>query len=683
MTKLLTKPVSIIIPTYNRYACLRKTLAALNAQTFRDFEVIVSDDGSTDQTGKLAVKKYSYALKIIAQANAGRAAARNRGIAAAQGQIIIFIDDHIIPDKNFVAEHYKTHQRFAREGVGVVRGRVEYIQNAADAPANPPRLKKQPSKFNENSPFVNFITNNISVTREALELTGGFDPDFTEYGFQDQELGYRISQRGIKYKVNTRAVGYIFSVYTNVYQKTTRSGAQSITQKQEELEKRLDKFRQAGRSAVLFSRKHYWGGLQLGVNLFNVFLNAVFSLHQDWLLRIFRQKLAEVHEKNDVEYWVAKIRWLLFLKGIREGFDKYPADKYQPRSGQKVVMLVSHQADLSGAPISLVILANRLRARGWQPVFVLPQSGPLEQKIDTKTVRVINLNRYFKRWKLRLYAARFRPQILHANTFLTEYALDIARELGIKTIMHVREDLAPYPRTASRLLRKADRLILISNDMVRHFDSDPVRLSVVYNAVERLADVAELPPPSGEVPFSILYVGSIEKRKGLEDLVRALDIIYQQNKLATLTVLGKPLAAEKMYLWHIQRFLRKRGLENIVRFAGVTDKVNEYLDRASIVAVPSRSEPFGRVVIEAMARKKLVVASMAGGIPEIIEQYHTGFLVHPGDPAELARMILYVWAKPDKQKALIREKAYKTVAERFLPDSYVDNVLEAYRRLLE
>ncbi|MDR2431028.1 MAG: glycosyltransferase [Candidatus Margulisbacteria bacterium] len=663
----MSKAVSIIIPTYNRLSCLQKTLASLKGQTFPDFEVIVSDDGSTDGTAALKTK-YPFDLKIISQANSGRAAARNRGFEQAQGGIIIFIDDHIILDKNFVAEHYHTHQKFAAKGVGVVRGRVEYVAKPENAPRNPPRLKKNPRKFNENSPFVNFITNNISVTREALELTGGFDPDFTEYGFQDQELGYRIRQRGIKYKVNPKAAGYIFSVY---------DGGVSET-----LEKRLDKFRQAGRSAVLFSRKHYWGGLQLGVNLFNVFLNAVFSLNNDWLLRICRQKIASSREKPEKEYWLARARQVMFLKGLREGFDKYPANKYQPLSGKKAVMLVSHQSDLSGAPISLVILANRLKERGYYPILVLPRSGPVEQKIDLSAVRLLKLNRrFFLRAKLAAYIRYYRPAVLHANTFLTEYALDAAREFGVKTVMHVREDLTPYPQIAKRLLRKADRIILISNSMVQNFDSDPTRLEVVYNAVEYLPSSAELAARPPEEPHSLLYIGSIEKRKGLRELAQAVEIIYQQNKRVALTVIGKVIAAEKNYLRNIQSFARRKGLAVI--FAGAAANPAEYIDKTSLVVVPSLSEPFGRVIIEAMSRKKLVVATMAGGIPEIIEQYRSGFLVHPGDPQELAKMIMYVWSKPDEQKELVREKAYKTVAERFLPDRHADNIVEIYRRMLD
>ncbi|GBR75387.1 glycosyl transferase group protein [Candidatus Termititenax persephonae] len=661
----MAKPlVSIVVPTYNRLACLKQTLASLEKQTFQDFEVVVSDDGSADQTRTLQRQKFPFQFKLVSQLNSGRAAARNHGIAESSGEIVIFIDDHIILDKDFVREHYFAHKKYEKKGVAVIRGRAEYVQTPDKAPEKPPRFTKKISKFNENSPFVNFITNNISITRYALELTGGFDPEFKEYGFQDQELGYRIRQRGFKFKVNPKAVGYIFNV-----------DGQSTP---ELLERKLDKFRQAGRSAVLFSRKHYWGGLGAGVNLFNVFLNAVFSLQDDWFLRFCRRRQSKTKNEKSWQSWRAKIRWLFFLKGLREGFDKYPADKYAPRSGANVVMLVSHQADLSGAPISLTILANRLRSRGYYPIFVLPHSGPIEKRLDKKSVKILNLHGWFKAVKLYVYMARFRPAIVHANTFLTEYALDIARRFGIKTIMHVREDLTMYPQIAVRLLRKANRLVLISNSMVRYFDSEPTRLDVVYNAVEELPNSA----PVEETPYKLLYVGAIEKRKGLWDLVRALDSIYQQNKRVTLTVVGQVILTEKSYLWRIKRFLQKRGLSQRVKFVGSTPDVGRYLDEASLVVVPSHQEPFGRVVIEAMARRKIVVATMVGGIPEIIEQYRDGFLVEPGNPEQLAKMIMYVWNKSPEHKEQIKDKAYRTVAERFLPDGYVDNIVACYKKLL-
>ncbi len=83
--------VSVVIPTYNRASLIREALESVFAQTFRDFEVIVVDDGSTDGTVEL-LKEYEGRIAIIRQENRGAGAARNRGLAEATGEYIAFID---------------------------------------------------------------------------------------------------------------------------------------------------------------------------------------------------------------------------------------------------------------------------------------------------------------------------------------------------------------------------------------------------------------------------------------------------------------------------------------------------------------------------------------------------------------------------------------------------------------
>ena len=92
--------VSVIIPTYNRGHCLHDAINSVLAQSFQDFELIVVDDGSTDETSHI-VEAYGQYLKLIRQANAGAASARNTGIMASQGQWVAFLDSDDLwePDK--------------------------------------------------------------------------------------------------------------------------------------------------------------------------------------------------------------------------------------------------------------------------------------------------------------------------------------------------------------------------------------------------------------------------------------------------------------------------------------------------------------------------------------------------------------------------------------------------------
>src|SRR5262249_7159571 len=84
--------VSIITPLYNKAPYIRRTLDSVAAQTFRDFELIVVDDGSTDGGERLVADYVDERVRLIRQPNAGPGAARNRGIAEARGELLAFLD---------------------------------------------------------------------------------------------------------------------------------------------------------------------------------------------------------------------------------------------------------------------------------------------------------------------------------------------------------------------------------------------------------------------------------------------------------------------------------------------------------------------------------------------------------------------------------------------------------------
>ena len=93
---------SVVIPTYNRIGTLRRTLAAATVQAFPDYEIIVVDDESSDGTPEMVQRAFPSA-RLLRQTHGGRAAARNRGIEAATGDVIAFTDDDCLPPPDWLA----------------------------------------------------------------------------------------------------------------------------------------------------------------------------------------------------------------------------------------------------------------------------------------------------------------------------------------------------------------------------------------------------------------------------------------------------------------------------------------------------------------------------------------------------------------------------------------------------
>ena len=112
--------VSVIIPTYNRCASLKRTLDALCVQTYslQQIEVLVVADGCTDGTVEMLHHyEASFVLHIVKQPSQGAAAARNQGAAQASGRLLLFLDDDVEPTSSLIEAHIRTHQRQPRQVV--------------------------------------------------------------------------------------------------------------------------------------------------------------------------------------------------------------------------------------------------------------------------------------------------------------------------------------------------------------------------------------------------------------------------------------------------------------------------------------------------------------------------------------------------------------------------------------
>ena len=299
--------ISIVIPTHNRSACLRKTLDSLKEQSFSDFEVIVSDDGSTDDTESVVKQNlWPFPVLYFGHKKKGSSFSRNFGVKQGSAPLILFLDDHVFLDPDCLGSHYLFHQELAGTAYQIVRCRAFHLKECEKVP--PVKILKPVTfreKLDEQNPWVTFFTCNTSLRKEAFEKVGGFDEKFTEYGFEDNELGYRLSRAGYKFKINPEAVGYIFSPPVD-------------------FSEQLGKARQVGHMAVVFARKYPSRKFLVGVHFFNYLVYQIFAFFPGILKRLeagyreaeFRQ---DSGKKDFYEFWLKHYN---FLAGIEEAKEK-------------------------------------------------------------------------------------------------------------------------------------------------------------------------------------------------------------------------------------------------------------------------------------------------------------------------------------------------------------------------
>src|SRR5579871_6112452 len=232
--------ISVVIPTYNRLDTLANVIPTLLAQDLapQRYELLVCDSNSDDGTDRYlaAVRAEHPNVRHLAASYSGRAAARNAGIAAARGEIVLFNDADILASPNLLSTHLRRHReqrRVAIVGLEVQVKDMDDYRYKRDHPAarghlHPPSRKKLS--------WLYFLTGNASVRRDDLVAAGCFDESFTGYGHEDLELGYRLQKQGVRILYDPSAVSY---------------HCQAIPYEDQKAKMRL-----AGRSTARFYRKH-------------------------------------------------------------------------------------------------------------------------------------------------------------------------------------------------------------------------------------------------------------------------------------------------------------------------------------------------------------------------------------------------------------------------------------------
>lgn len=202
-------PISVIIPTYNRQKWLEEILASIAVQTLpvEQFEVIVVDDGSKDGTREVAHKAYPFRLRYFYQTNQGDAAARNLGAKHSEAEFLVFLDDDIILDKDFLANLVVEHQ--AQPHRIIVGADTLWVEDANpfEVGVMPPApAPDQPAVVA--LPFVEVCSNNMSIRREAYFEVGMMEGlDFRGSSIWcDVDFSFRAYRKNFEFLRSQRAL---------------------------------------------------------------------------------------------------------------------------------------------------------------------------------------------------------------------------------------------------------------------------------------------------------------------------------------------------------------------------------------------------------------------------------------------------------------------------------------------
>jgi len=331
-------------------------------------------------------------------------------------------------------------------------------------------------------------------------------------------------------------------------------------------------------------------------------------------------------------------------------------------------LLAVCQVDRPGGPeIGLLRLLRRLAERGWEIALTSPGTEPTPLADETWPWEPLQVGGVQHGAGARAVASWPRARRLSRDADVTYLNGTVAGRLlpalrGRSTVLHVHDIVDRVPRH----WHGADLVVADSRACAARLD--PLDVHVVGCPVE--LDPPRLPAPwadrvgAGNGRPVVGFVGRLVPRKGALDLVRAAPAIRAARPDVRIVVVG-----DDPYEDEGSEYAATVRAASEVDHVGRVAEAPGILHHLDVLVLPSRQEPFGTVVAEAMAAGTPVVATAVDGLPELVDDGVTGALVEPGDTAALAVAVLRVLERRDEMGA-----AARVAAQRFGADAYADRM---------
>lgn len=437
-------------------------------------------------------------------------------------------------------------------------------------------------------------------------------------------------------------------------------------------------------------------------------------------------RFGEAASRLAASEWSAPLRARRLLEDLSEvaAGSHRPVGTASSANRPVKVCFVNDSGEIGGAERSLLTLLDEMGRLGLPAATVVAfHDGPFVEALSSRDVRVVRcplpetvgrLTRLYRGYGPRDYAravmagavmaARLRkvlndeqPTLVHTNSVKAHVLAGVAaRSVGIPVVWHVR-DILP----AGRARRTLDRFgatvpaAIIVNSAATGAQFAHRRSVAKVVRIDNAVDLDRFQPrPAPEQREAwgfdpgcrvVGMVAHLTPWKGHEDFLRAAAWISAKDPDVRFVVVGGDIYGTDGHAGYPSRLrsvAAELGLAELVRFEAATDDVPGVLNALDVVVhPPALPEPFGRVLIEAMACARPLVATRVGGIPEVVRDGDTGVLVPASSPEELGASVVELLADPERC-ARMGARGRATAVERFAPERMARAVLDVYQSVL-
>ena len=693
----MSRPVSIIVNTFNRRESLALTLRSLEWLDYPEFEVVVVNGPSTDGTDEL-LASMGDRIKIGRCDNRNLSESRNIGIKLAAGEIVAFIDDDAYPDPAWldrVVEMYDWEEVAAAGGpVFAHTGYdLQVWYSRADRLGRfwtdflPSENPTQLLAFPGSRQITYTIGTNSTFRRDRVVELGGFDEEFAYY-LDETDLCCRITDAG--YVVAAADDGF---VYHKFLPSDIRVRSDVVRDWYEILKSKFYFSLKHGVESHSFAEVCDEQSSFVDQIRYNVLLNFEAGIHDQEVVDKFER---DVRESSDLalQLYVSNSErtrppeWF----GIGEPFLRFATRR--PAGRRLHVCLLSQDyppAIVHGIGRVVHALAVGLADRG-HVVRVLTR-GEVGNRVDLEDG--VWVHRVVPR-------DHVAPNGCIVPQHIWDYSASLLDELHrIEAIRHV--DIVQGPNWDSEgiatvlegdftfvvglytPLRTVLRVDPAMRNQVESGEQLIPQLLEIETLVYQMADgylacgpaiVSEIeeeygqaiprertglvphgltdyswpvPLPDEDGPIRILFVGRLESRKGIDTLLNAVVKLSGSDAHFEVRVVGDDSLFGPTGSTYREEFERHHPeLSGRVQFLGSVDddQLRDEYATCDIFVAPSRFESFGLILLEAMMFGKPVVAGDIGGMREIVEDGLTGYLVSPEDDDALAEVLLQLIRSP-------------------------------------
>ncbi|MEP1740823.1 MAG: glycosyltransferase [Kangiellaceae bacterium] len=580
---------SIIIPLYNKATSVNQTLQSILSQHHRNFEVIVVNDGSTDGSAEQVLTIKDHRLRLITQANQGVSVARNNGIREANSDYLVFFDADDIMGKQYLCHIKKLITNFPN--AGAYGTRYQYAVGNSFKPSRIFGLKNKPLEitnyfYTASRGDLPIVASGVCIPKRVLSRVGHFPVG--QIQGEDQDLWARI---GLEYSMAVHPscdITYVLDAENRISIERIPSNELPFSRN---LQANIEKLQVP--SNLIKDVKRYIAGHLIHLAELNIGSNRHAIAKQ--LLKDQRTHCKPLRRWK----WLVKLSFL----GIKKKIQKLGAKKLTSQAGPSKPRISNLLNDQNMGGILSVVksLSESDISKKYEFNFELinPTSWA-RKKLNADIIMV----HYASSWSSiipNLLTRLLNPgakMILQEHHYTASFESKVPSRLRFRVMLRLNYFIF-------------DKVIAVSKGQGRWIDNAkllPLKKSISIPQCRELSQFLQVSKLDQTSHVSIGAYGRLAPEKGFDKLIEAFNRVTSID--LTLTIAGTGPEEHR---------LKQLAYNNsAIHFAGRVDDVPSFLSECDLIVIPSTSEAFGLVCLEAKAAARPVIASDIDGLTEQI-----------------------------------------------------------------